>query len=711
MKIETAAVSTSVDTNNAFTIAATGKAFKILSDGLYSDKVGAVIRELSCNAYDSHVAIGKPDMPFEIHLPSINEPWFSVTDFGTGISDADVYDIYTRYFSSTKTNSNDFVGQLGLGSKSPFSLVREFKVYSRYKGTQRTYRMYFDDTDTPRVECVSELNCAAHGLPHSGVKVELDLQYSNSRRLFSDSAKNILKWFSTIPTITGEIVHITSLVNGMHSDGWKIRENLSSRVTYTPTALMGNVAYPIEFYNIHDATDIHRDLLELPIIIKFDIGDIEVSASRESIGYDKRTVENIIKRLDTVADSFNNFCANEIGKCKTEWDARSMYHVITTTRYGSNSSSVSRLLKTKNVEWNGVKIESSYKSVKLADVYEETTGNYRVHIGHTGKTLLTRLSPANFTSFLQKCDTDNLVVFNDVPKAGLTRIRAWLKTNTSDKKVTVYSAPEIVDWDELTDLLGNPTVVLASTMPELPKKETVKTKMMLFTQSNGYGPKAWVDAEIDLDEGGFYIDTIRKEAVSGMRTVDLSDILHYGKAAGYLKQNVKVYSPKGTFRNKFANLDNWINIVDFLVEKVNTAVTSAGADYISTIHEWKRREYEFRKYNLGHYAWLNLRDTNSQMKKFINLAKDIATIAESPSIIKTKSVLDLAKCLRIVTVPGTPDPRIDECVKDVMKIYPLFEILNDQAGKHFDKVVDYVNLVDLNYVWYSMLDPVENETN
>jgi hypothetical protein len=43
-----------------FTIKATPKAFSILSDGLYSDPKLAIVRELGCNAYDSHVAAGCP---------------------------------------------------------------------------------------------------------------------------------------------------------------------------------------------------------------------------------------------------------------------------------------------------------------------------------------------------------------------------------------------------------------------------------------------------------------------------------------------------------------------------------------------------------------------------------------------------------------------------------------------------------------------------
>ena len=49
-----------------YTIEATAKAFSILSDQLYSNKVRAVIRELSTNAYDSHVDAGNGSKSFEV---------------------------------------------------------------------------------------------------------------------------------------------------------------------------------------------------------------------------------------------------------------------------------------------------------------------------------------------------------------------------------------------------------------------------------------------------------------------------------------------------------------------------------------------------------------------------------------------------------------------------------------------------------------------
>ena len=94
---------------STFKIKANGKAFKILSDGLYSDKIKAIIRELSCNAYDSHIEAGT-DKPFDVHLPTRFDPTFYIRDYGTGLSKEDVEAIYTTYFESTKTNTNDAIG-------------------------------------------------------------------------------------------------------------------------------------------------------------------------------------------------------------------------------------------------------------------------------------------------------------------------------------------------------------------------------------------------------------------------------------------------------------------------------------------------------------------------------------------------------------------------------------------------------------------------
>ena len=79
-------VSNTLSNTTQYSIKASAKAFNILSDGLYSDKIAAPIRELATNAYDAHVANDNINTPFDVHLPSVAEPWFAIRDYGIGMS-------------------------------------------------------------------------------------------------------------------------------------------------------------------------------------------------------------------------------------------------------------------------------------------------------------------------------------------------------------------------------------------------------------------------------------------------------------------------------------------------------------------------------------------------------------------------------------------------------------------------------------------------
>ena len=84
--------------------------FGILRNQLYSDKPLAVAREYMVNAYDSHVAAGKGDVPFHVSLPNAIFPNFRVRDFGVGLSEEEMEEVFASYGESTKRESNDYVG-------------------------------------------------------------------------------------------------------------------------------------------------------------------------------------------------------------------------------------------------------------------------------------------------------------------------------------------------------------------------------------------------------------------------------------------------------------------------------------------------------------------------------------------------------------------------------------------------------------------------
>ena len=121
---------------STFKISASPVAFDILSSKLYSNPILAIVRELLTNAYDSHKAAGKEDVPIKVNFPSYLEPNFIIRDYGLGLSKEGVMEMYTTFFSSTKSDSNDFTGCFGLGSKTPFSYTSSFSVNSYWNGTK-----------------------------------------------------------------------------------------------------------------------------------------------------------------------------------------------------------------------------------------------------------------------------------------------------------------------------------------------------------------------------------------------------------------------------------------------------------------------------------------------------------------------------------------------------------------------------------------------
>jgi len=130
---------------HSFSIVTNPKMFEILSNKLYSNKILAPIRELSTNAIDSHIDAGKSDIPIKVHLPSINDLIFKVEDEGTGLSEEQVITLYSVYGKSSRDQSNEFAGCLGLGSKSPFAYSKTFQVVSTYNKRRSFYNVLLDN--------------------------------------------------------------------------------------------------------------------------------------------------------------------------------------------------------------------------------------------------------------------------------------------------------------------------------------------------------------------------------------------------------------------------------------------------------------------------------------------------------------------------------------------------------------------------------------
>ena len=110
-----------------------------MRDKIYSDKVGAVVREYASNAIDEHKKFGI-DRAVQIGLRKEGASnIFFCRDYANGLDEEGVRNIFGMYFRSTKSHSNESIGGFGIGSKAGHCYSDTFYVTSYFKGEKTTY--------------------------------------------------------------------------------------------------------------------------------------------------------------------------------------------------------------------------------------------------------------------------------------------------------------------------------------------------------------------------------------------------------------------------------------------------------------------------------------------------------------------------------------------------------------------------------------------
>lgn len=87
---------------------------------VYTDSIGATIREYTANAIDSHREAGQT-LPVIVKAPTVLDPTLSIIDKGIGMSFYDLCTTFISYGHSTKDKNNNAVGGFGIGTKVAYS--------------------------------------------------------------------------------------------------------------------------------------------------------------------------------------------------------------------------------------------------------------------------------------------------------------------------------------------------------------------------------------------------------------------------------------------------------------------------------------------------------------------------------------------------------------------------------------------------------------
>lgn len=288
MKIETAPQDVAVHGNfktSDFNVGDVAFIVDMFADKVYSHKERAVIRELSCNAYDSHVMANNRHTPFNVHLPTTLEPWFSVRDFGTGLSDHEIRTVFAGIGISTKRNNNEVIGCFGIGSLSPYALADSFTVISYHNGTMRTYTCYRDEQRKPVVALLTELETSEpNGL-------EVSLSVNGRVQAFEDEAENVFRfWEGTLPNINN--VNVIKECEKQRAKYIFSGDDFGLIGSYGEMyAIMGNIAYKIPY---------ELDEFRCDGYLKFNLGELEFDTARENLSMTDKVRKAIKAKFEQV---------------------------------------------------------------------------------------------------------------------------------------------------------------------------------------------------------------------------------------------------------------------------------------------------------------------------------------------------------------------------------------------------------------------------
>lgn len=706
--------SVGVKSSTQFTVASNAKVMRLLSDSLYSDKVSAIVRELSTNAIDSHIAANIISKPFVIHLPTSDKPTFSIRDFGEGLSLDNLTKLYTTYGASDKDNNNAYVGMMGLGSKSPFALVDSFNVTSYYHGQKYI--------------CICGRN--SDGIPTLNVMEILPTQEKNGLEInfvvsqnhhadFSEAASKIYRTFPTLPTIKNGKLNIDSPPIVLSGNGWRILE----RRLDNSIAIMGYVQYPIEAkyfsktyranedywskYYIDSRDNIEAQLLNIGLEIDFPIGSIDVDIGRERLSYNTTTINTIKARLADVFSELKEIISAKITSCSTLWEAQCLYRKLITGALGYMED-ISSIL---DVKWNGFSLSKSIRPTISKH------SSLSVVIANYGK-----ISTQNTHNFVILPNINDLFYVNDIKRGAY----ALAKSHSLEKNCKIYlltfknvEDSETIKQEFISQLgITESQLVYVSTLKnkiratsDYKRGPTKQFEFVACSTHKSIATSYWKEVNIDYEKNNGYYVALSGQNNIFMQNKDsilISRILHNEDLEAITRclsdigvvLDMPLYGVRPSHIKYIQNRGGWIDFFEFAKQKVlareKELTISSTLEDIAQHYElsYKKTLLEFNKISLS-----SILSPSSIFATFLRKYHQI-----HQDKIKFELVLTRLNTLRgslgidTNTNSNMASYNLMNAYDKLQSHYPMLNFvtydITCSSDANIQKIINYVNLVD-----------------
>lgn len=719
----------------------------------YSNTRLAVVREVSANALDANLEAGST-RPIEIKLPTTMNPTFSVRDFGGGLSQDEVFHLYSKYGKSTKRTSNNYIGAFGIGKFAPLSYGDNFTCVSYNGGKKTSYNIFVDESDDTKIVKLHEEPSSEP----SGLSIEVAVS-DNDRDEFREVVQKFFQFFSDdeMPKFIGVeddfITKREKILESKNGEWFVLKEGRRDYYSRNEShVIMGRVSYPLDSHAINvdnfvDDSDLStknilNQLLSMEgFYLRVPLGSVKLHHSREALEYNKSTQKKIVSSLLVAVKEIQEIAKEKLADSPDLWEAKRNYALIVNALpYGL------RNIFDNAFEWNGIKITSSHfdRNYQLLDDLI-ITHSWKESDSDARNGFKVRSQKVNRAM----CQDNYLFLLQDLESSHGNNLRVRTLMNEDDSLQGVYiihakthSAQSELDNEWQLGYVDKKHIRYTSNVDkEKPNRSGVRKAngsranipLFMLTQDKGlYATRNadyWEDVKENLDDitesdksidGKFLYIPIKNYKPSGAKEWDLDNVYNKTKQINqFLSKEDKKITLFGVRAGDVKKLDKetWVNFEQFYVD-FGKKLLKKNMDKANDVHAYQKiKEIIYKDSDMNQFG----RSLGSLFQnRHFNMDSD-HKIAQAKELwmIGSGDVDNQILCLHYEI--NKDDPKwleenlsevistesFKDLINEINEKYPLLKNIGEQIGTWTDLSEDNFNQNIKEYI--SMCDRVGGE--
>ena len=299
---------------------------------LYSNPIQTLTQEYLCNGRDAIRMAGKTD-PVEVTLPTLIDPTLKIRDFGNGISEDAMDNVFCVLGESEKRNTDEQTGGFGIGAKSGWAYTDSFMIRTIVDGVSSLYLAHMGEAQSGTLERLSQNKTKEP----SGVEIQINVKDEDIMAFHTAvyratqfwDVKPVIKgalpeeipsfWKTSDPLLQGQswTIYKTESLPGSIVD----KSSNAANIIFAVDKIAYRLSNAFNEFEIVKSIKInngavmrgglrdHAPLLraDATLIVFVNNNDVEVAANREELNNNEYTKKQVTKILTEVVASIASF--------------------------------------------------------------------------------------------------------------------------------------------------------------------------------------------------------------------------------------------------------------------------------------------------------------------------------------------------------------------------------------------------------------------